>query len=243
MSPAKKYILDIVTPLMESHGFRFYKGSSTYSKKENDLDYRIRVRFDGRGGLTLIDALEFSIESPHYNRITKKLVGSQTNLVGSGVNFFTEGKIIIPVPYSQKALDVANTMNMSELAKIPFEEKYPVKRMDNTAQKAFELMEARAFPFFDKYQSLDDIYNLYAHEPEAKGNPLNLWRYRRRLYGSKLRVLCFVLIAHDLGKPIPDILLKYKHFYKDMVEGFGHMGKTTSLKKNLKSMGVSFNPK
>lgn len=244
MSPAKAYILDIIVPKMEAHGYRYLKGSTVFSKKQNDLDYRIRLRFDGRGGLTLIDCLEFSIESPHYNRLIKKLVGkTDCSLISSGLNFWTNNKIIIPVPYSQKALDVANTMNMTALAQIPFEEKYPKIRMDNTAKITLKLIEDHAFLFFNKYPTLTSIYDAYALEPESKTNPMHFTRYRRRLSGNKLRVLYFILIANDLNKPLPDILYKYKHFYNDMIFGFGHMGKTEHLKKSLLDLWINYNPK
>lgn len=229
---------------MESKGYRFYKSSTVFSKKVDDLDYRVFLRFDGRGGLTLLDSIELHVESPHYNRLIKKLIGiKDISLVSSGFNYFICGGLMVPVPYSQKALDVANTMNMTELAKIPFEEKYPKERLERTTNETIKLLDEKGLPFFDRFTSLENIYNHYIDNIGGKGNPLNVSTYRRRFYASKVRFLAFLLIAHDIGKPIPDILYKYKHFYKDMEFGFGHLDKVQDLKNNLKELGVDFRPR
>lgn len=244
MSPAKKIIIEKIIPVMEEYGYRFYKGSTTFSKKHNNLDYRIRLRFDGRGGLTLLDSIEFAVEIPHYNRIIKQLVGdTSSSLISGGLNYWTFNREIVPVPYSRKALTIANDMNMKELAKIPFEEKYPTERLDSSAQATCKLLKEHAFPFFEGYDSYEKIYEKYAFNAEEKSNPMYFTRYRRRIRANMVRVLYFILIAHDLDKPLPAILYKYKHFYNDMIEGFGHMGKTEHLKKNLQLMGIDYNPK
>lgn len=229
---------------MESKGYRFYKSGTVFSHKEGGLDFRIGLRFDGRGGLTMLDAIELHVEAPHYNRLIKRLVGiGGVSLVSSRLNYFICNRIIVPVPYSQKALDVANTMNMSELAKIPFEEKYPTERLHRTTNETIKLLVEKAFPFFERYTTLENIYDHYVTDIGGELNPLGVYTYRRRFYANKIRLLAFLLIANDLDKPIPDVLYKYKHYYKDMDFGFGYLEKVQDLKKNLKELGVDYRPK
>lgn len=244
MSPATKAILDQIIPDMESMGYRFYKSSTTFSKRENELDYRVRIRFDGRGGLTMVDCLEFIIESPRYNRYIKKLVGDTSgSLISSGVSAYCDGRLIIPVPYSQAALDIANDMNMSKLSKLPLEDKYPENRIAKTAEFTLLRIKENAIPFFEKYATLEALYDLYLAAPENEENPLNISRYRRRLSANMIRVLFCLFMSLDLGKEMPPVLLKYKHFYKDMISGYGYMERVLDLKKNLQEMGIHYDPK
>lgn len=245
MPSAKEKILEEIIPTMKKNGYRFYKGKNTFLKKENDFEYHIKLTFDGRGGLSLLDHILFGIKISKYKKTITKLIGIDTEsyVLTAGINGFSSDKIIIPVPYSQQALDIANTMNFKELAKLSFEEKYPKKRIENTAFKILEQIKQNAFPFFEEHTTIEKIYAKYILHIGKENNLMNFYTYRRRVYANKIKVLFFLLMSHDLNKPLPDIVLKYKHFHKDMINSFGYLNKTQDLKKNLKALGINFNPK
>jgi hypothetical protein len=63
------------------------------------------------------------------------------------------GKLIIPVMYSYVVINLANNMNFRALAKISFEEKYPIIRIQNCINRVETLLNDNAFPFFKEYNT------------------------------------------------------------------------------------------
>lgn len=244
MSPIKTKILNRLLPFMEGEGYRFSKSSTSFSRRAGELEYRIRLRFDGRGGLSLLTDIEMDVCVPKYNRLIKQLVGSISNsMISESLNYWTFDHEIVPVPYGQEALNLANNMDLKALAELPFDEKYPAQRIVNTAEATKQLIEEFVPPFFNKIETLDDIYHRYCEAPEAESNPMKIYRYRRRMRANHLRVLYFLLLANDLDRPIPEVLYKFKHFYNDMNASFGYLGKTQLLKENLRELGIDYRPK
>jgi hypothetical protein len=141
MSQVTEDLFALIRPAFEAEGFDFLKSKKTFIKKSTGFTFTVFFKSDGRGGLVLLDWIELKVFNDK-----KELLRFETIR-----NFSCEGgatKMKIPTLYSQKALDLANAMNLKALGKMNYEEKYPEQRIADAAEKITLLAKNEVFPFF-----------------------------------------------------------------------------------------------
>jgi hypothetical protein len=159
MSEVKDTYYQLLTPRMEQHGFQFKKSKSCYTKVQNDLEYIIHFKWDGRGGLTLIDHIWLTIDSLPIEKAVKKTMNwGNLGHFSSGVIGCTLAPHIIPVMYSRAALDIANEMNLRKLGQLPYDQKYPSDRILNCVNKSEAYILKELMPSVHAITSEADIY-------------------------------------------------------------------------------------
>jgi hypothetical protein len=162
MSEVKDKFYEILVPKIVVHGFEFKKSKTSFVKIENGLEYLINFRWDGRGGVTMLDTVELEINDLEIQKALKKRTkrhGLPHVFTGFGYRGFHALLVKIPVMYSQKTLDLANNMNFRALSQMPQDEKYPPARILNSANFVENLIVTRVFQFFDLYKDSNAIFN------------------------------------------------------------------------------------
>jgi hypothetical protein len=193
MSEVKDKFYEILVPKIEVHGFDYKKSKTAFVKIENGLEYHITFRWDGRGGTTMMDAVEVSISDLAINEaIKKRTKRNGLRHVGSGWGYCAANNVKIPVMYSRALLDFANNMNFKAMSKMPQDDKYPPDRILNSAKFVEDLIVNQVFPFFEKFKNTADIYQ-YLHEiVEKDPNSINFTEDVKDIYRE---------FAHTLGLP------------------------------------------
>jgi hypothetical protein len=151
MSEVRDKFYELFVPKMEAKGFAFKKSTSNFIKIEGDLQHTIHFKWDGRGGVSIIDGIDYFVSKPTIGKSSKRPFDNHDfdRYPIKTIPLIDEnGKLIIPVMYTQAVLDLANNMNFRALAKIPFEEKYPIVRIQNCVNRVETLLNDNAFPFF-----------------------------------------------------------------------------------------------
>jgi hypothetical protein len=150
MSQVKNDFFALLSPHLESDGYKYLKAQNAFRKDVEDISYKISIKFDGRGGLVMIDWIDFTITGI---KDKKKPNGVNDNLFLTNQIHYYQGSNIpfIPVMYSKQALDVANDMNLRKLAAIPYEEKYPRVKIENCVHKVLELYRTTITDFFNDF--------------------------------------------------------------------------------------------
>jgi hypothetical protein len=224
MSQTKTDLMAILVPFFEKEGYKFGKSKNEFTKIENEIAYQFSLGFDGRGGLTMVNSIAFSIKVVDVEKAMKKVTKyphSLPAIYGGTIRYWEDMSkpLTIPTMYSQKALDVANTMNMKTLSAIPYEEKYPKVRIENCAKKITELYFERIISFFEKFKTLESIYNLFLNEnPQKKElNPLNLDLEYPEMY-NKFNLLFIKLLSKKMSLEEPKIVKKFPNFIQELIE-------------------------
>jgi hypothetical protein len=139
MSEVKTDLMAILVPFFEKEGFKYGKSKNEFTKVENGICYHFYLVFDGRGGLSMVNAIEMFVKVADVEKAMKKIMNypHPIGIVYDGIHYWEDmdKPMTIPTMFSQKAADVADTMNMKALAAIPYEEKYPKVRIENCAKK------------------------------------------------------------------------------------------------------------
>jgi hypothetical protein len=154
MSEVREKFYEFFVPKMEEKGFTFKKSAGKFIKTQGILQHTIHFKWDGRGGVSIIDGIDYFVNEPVVGKSSKRPFDAHDfdRYPIKTIPLIDEnGKLIIPVMYTQAVLDLANNMNFRALAKIPFEEKYPIIRIQNCVNKIEILLNDNAFPFFEKY--------------------------------------------------------------------------------------------
>jgi hypothetical protein len=141
MGQVTEDLFALIHPAFKAEGFSFLKSKKTFIKKSSDFTFTVFYKFDGRGGLVFLEWIELKILN---NK--KKLLRFETIR-----NIYFEGEVIklkIPTLYSQKALQLANDMNLRGLGQMNYEEKYPQEKIVQAAKVILELSKTEIFPFF-----------------------------------------------------------------------------------------------
>lgn len=219
MSEVKDKFYELFTPKMEVKGFTFKKSAGNFIKIQGDLQYTIHFKWDGRGGTSMIDWIDYFVTEPSIEKAYKKLTGTSGfawhqhyNIPLMDVN----GKLNIPVMYTQVVLDLANNMNFKALAQIPFEEKYPIARIQNCVNRVETLLNDNAFPFFEKYTTELKVYEVLCKSLNETENLEDT--------ASNL-ILSIKIYAKKLGLPEPERLKDYEHHITQLKESYGYMNK------------------
>jgi hypothetical protein len=222
MSQAKTDLIAILIPFFEKEGYKFGKSKNEFTKIENEIAYQFSLSFDGRGGLTMVNNIHFSTKVVDIEKAMKKIMNYPHPIwfFGKGINYWEDMSkpLTIPTMHSQKALDVANTMNMKALAAIPYEEKYPKARIENCAKKMTELYSERIIPFFDEFKNFQSIYDLFLNENPQKGeyNLLNLDPKYPEMY-NKFNLLFIKLLSKKMKVEEPKIVKRFPNFIQDLI--------------------------
>jgi hypothetical protein len=153
MSEVREKFYNLFTPKMEAKGFTFKKSAGKFIKIQGNLLYNIHFKWDGRGGVSIIDGIHYFVTEPIVGKSSKRPFDEHDfdRYPIKTIPLIDEnGKLTIPVMYTQAVLDLANNMNFRALPKIPFEEKYPIVRIQNCANRVETLLNENVFPFFEK---------------------------------------------------------------------------------------------
>jgi hypothetical protein len=169
MSDAKNKFYELLVPKIEALSFKFKKRKSFFVKIENDIEYKIAFHWDGRGGTTILDVIELEIR----NLIVQKKREETTGLINFahvytafGFIGYKTNIVEIPVMYSQKTLNLANSMNFKALSQMPQDEKYPPDCIINSVNFVEDLIVKRVLPFFDLFKNSTDIYKYLCEKVE-----------------------------------------------------------------------------
>jgi hypothetical protein len=215
MSEVKDKFYDILVPKIEAIGFQYKKSKSAFFKVYNELEYQIKFHWDGRGGTSMLDSLWVTVNNLAVQKAEKKLVGGgNLDAVFMGFGYSSTQIVKIPVMYSRKTLDLANSMNFKELAKLSFEEKYPADRILASANFVEDLIKAQVLPFFEAYKNDTDIYKNLCER--LKKEPKIEWVAHNF-------VLLIKLYAKKTGLPEPPELKEYLGFQERFKESHGYM--------------------
>lgn len=74
MSQVKEEFFNILNPLLEVQGYKYSKSQNSFTKIVDELSFKVSFKFDGRGGLTMIDWIDYSISIFELEKIFKKLL-------------------------------------------------------------------------------------------------------------------------------------------------------------------------
>ncbi len=222
MSEVKTDLMAILVPFFEKEGFKYGKSKNEFTKVENEISYQFLIRFDGRGGLSMVTAIEMFAKVADVEKAMKKIMNypHPIGIVYGGIRYWEDmdKPLTIPTMHSQKALDIANTMNMKALAAIPYEEKYPKVRIENCAKKITELYAQRILQFFEKYTTLEQFYNLFLNENPKNGepNPLSLDSGNSEGY-NRFNLLFIKLLSKKMNLKEPEITKKFPNFIQELI--------------------------
>ena len=135
---ASEFFLFKLNQNLSEKGFKFLKSKKIFTKEIAGAEFIIQIKFDGRGGLTVLDWVRLIIKT------NKEIIASKMYK-----NEITEnGRLRFPTMYSQKALDYANKMNLKKLSEMNFEEKYPASRIISAFENFIHFLENDAIEFF-----------------------------------------------------------------------------------------------
>jgi hypothetical protein len=174
MSEVKDKFYDILVPKIVAYSFEFNKSKTSFVKIENGLEYQINFRWDGRGGTTMMDAVEVYVSDVAIQQaIKKRTKRSGLPHVMSGWGYIAANNVKIPVMYSRAALDLANNMNFRGLSQMPQDDKYPPERVLNSAKFVEDLIVNQVFPFFAQFKNSADIYDYLLKQVDNESDVTN----------------------------------------------------------------------
>ena len=160
MSQAKDIFFELITPKMEEFGFQFKKSKSCFEKTKGDLFFSIMFSWDGRGGTTYLNNVSSKVHIPKILKAARAL----TN-IGFEACIWQENPItsnnFIPQMYSKKLIELANLMRFKEMSAMPFEEKYPIEKIRNTANIALKIVIDDLLPLQSIINNENDILDWY----------------------------------------------------------------------------------
>lgn len=198
MSEAKDKFYEILAPKIVAHGFEYKKSKTAFVKIENGIEYQINFRWDGRGGITMMDSVDVWVNDVAIQQAIKKRT-KRNGLphIFSGWGYTSTPDAKIPVMYSRAALDLANNMNFRGLSQMIQDDKYPPERILNSAKFVEDLIVKQVFPFFDKFKNSLDIYDYLGEKAKKEPNTINFTDDVKEIYKA---------FAENLGLPeIPQL--------------------------------------
>jgi hypothetical protein len=206
MSEAKDKFFELLIPRIEEKGFVFKKGKGTFNKVEKGISYSIVFSWDGRGGTTMINSCWGEIEYIEISKAIKNLTGISGHIQicerPSGCHWDKS----IPTMYSKQLLDLANNMAFKKMAAMPFEEKYPIERIQKCVESVDKIITDRIFPTFKLYQSSNDFYKHYASLITNTKEEEMYW----------FNILLTKLFSKLTNNSEPDIIKSNKKYLKEL---------------------------
>ena len=122
----------------------------------------------------------------------------------------------IPQMYSKKLIELANLMRFKEMSAMPFEEKYPIEKIRNTANIALKIVIDDLLPLQSIINNENDILDWYLMK--AKGqlerNEINNISY----YAFPIKLMCKKLKINE-----PPLIKEIDLFTKDSIDSHWNM--------------------
>lgn len=215
MSQAKDIFFELITPKMEEFGFQFKKSKSCFEKTKGDLFFSIMFSWDGRGGTTYLNNVSSKVHIPKILKAARAL----TN-IGFEACIWQENPItsnnFIPQMYSKKLIELANLMRFKEMSAMPFEEKYPIEKIRNTANIALKIVIDDLLPLQSIINNENDILDWYLMKAkeQLERNELNNISY----YAFPIKLMCKKLKINE-----PPLIKEIDLFTKDSIDSHWNM--------------------
>lgn len=215
MSQAKDIFFELITPKMEEFGFQFKKSKSCFEKTKGDLFFSIMFSWDGRGGTTYLNNVSSKVHIPKILKAARAL----TN-IGFEACIWQENPItsnnFIPQMYSKKLIELANLMRFKEMSAMPFEEKYPIEKIRNTANIALKIVIDDLLPLQSIINNENDILDWYLMKAkeQLERNELNNISY----YAFPIKLMCKKLKINE-----PPLINEIDLFTKDSIDSHWNM--------------------
>ena len=159
MSQAKDIFFEILKPEIEKLGYKFKKSNSKFIKSIGDLSYQIDFNWDGRGGTTCLNYVSGSISLPFLKKASKQFLAYELDIWHFYRGSFTIYDETIPTMYSKELLDLANNMAFKKMSEMPFETKYPINRIENSANVVKKIILTEIIPYHQSVTSIEQILN------------------------------------------------------------------------------------
>ena len=216
MSPATEKLLTELLPFFAEKGYKFQKSKHSFIKIRDGFAFKVQLKFDGRGGLTMVDWVHATVSNVEFDKICAKTIGLTFAIYLKKINFYKGDRyndsLQIPMIYSKKALEIANEMNLRKLGQLTFDEKYPTERILNCARTIEKLLiEFNVFEHFDKeynlfleYEKYDDFFKNTTLENENGYNLLYL-KDDDNYYLNEPHFMYYLLLLHKLEIPLPEL--------------------------------------
>ena len=133
--------------------------------------------------------------------------------------------------YSKAFNDLINTGNLKLMAAMPFEEKYPIEKIEKCANKVFEIVETELFSFIEKMVSENKILE---HKKEQLLENLNkLETHNCMIEILNVKIMCKKLKIQEpqfiqdinifTNKSIDDLWNMQDYEYDKMQERFDNL--------------------
>ena len=215
MSQAKDIFFELITPKMEEFGFQLKKSKSCFEKTKGDLFFSIMFSWDGRGGTTYLNNVSSKVHIPKILKAARAL----TN-IGFEACIWQENPItsnnFIPQMYSKKLIELANLMRFKEMSAMPFEEKYPIEKIRNTANIALKIVIDDLLPLQSIINNENDILDWYLMKAkeQLERNELNNISY----YAFPIKLMCKKLKINE-----PPLIKEIDLFTKDSIDSHWNM--------------------
>ena len=215
MSQAKDIFFELITPKMEEFGFQFKKSKSCFEKTKGDLFFSIMFSWDGRGGTTYLNNVSSKVHIPKIMKAARAL----TN-IGFEACIWQENPItsnnFIPQMYSKKLIELANLMRFKEMSAMPFEEKYPIEKIRNTANIALKIVIDDLLPLQSIINNENDILDWYLMKAkeQLERNEINNISY----YAFPIKLMCKKLKINE-----PPLIKEIDLFTKDSIDSHWNM--------------------
>jgi hypothetical protein len=158
MSQARDIFFDLLSPDMVKLGYAFKKSKYKFVKTEGDLELEIVFNWDGRGGVTLLNTVLGYVSMPYIKKSSKQFLAYELDLWYISPSKACTYDKRIPPMYSKALLDLANNMAFKQMSLMPFEEKYPAVRIQNTVNAVKTIIQNEILPFHQSI-SMEQILN------------------------------------------------------------------------------------
>jgi hypothetical protein len=192
-----------------NEGFVYKKSNNSFNKTVDGSEFEISLDFDGRGGLTHVDAINYTVTVLEFRKIIRSIFKNRSTWTGlRGKISHMEG-YKIPIMYGTKAHEHFCNVDLKSLSKMVFEEKYPESKISDCADYIITIYNTKIKPFFKKADTLENIYKIYmnANPIYEDENPLGIGWQSIRLD----HILFINLLCSKLNLPKPPRVADYTH--------------------------------
>lgn len=192
MSEARNKFYELLCKEIANEGYQFKKSKGDFEKNESDLIKIIQFSWDGRGGTTYLNGLTGVVAVPEIAKASKSILAYELPMmvIQQRTN---ESKIYkLTQMYSNKLVELANGMKFKEMAAMPFEEKYPLEKIQATVAVVTDIIKNETIPFLNSYNNLNQILEYYIHHAEQQYkikdfHNIGYWVFPIKLMCKKLK--------------------------------------------------------
>ena len=202
MSQAKNVFFELLTPAIEELGYKFKKGKSNFVKSIGDLDYQINFNWDGRGGTTYLNYTSGDITMPCIKKASKQFLAHELDIWFHYRSEFGICDKRIPPMYSKELLDLANDMSFKKMSVMPFEKKYPMVRIENSARIVKDIIINEIIPYHKSVTSVEQILDEVIKKVQNKLQNDDTHNLIREIFVIKLICKRLKMSEPDFIQPI-----------------------------------------